>query len=123
MSPPRTRQRYVHLAVGATSAAKTHASAGKDVYNPYGQPEQREDAEMRYVSPNAVRWEGAELLEIAEASAGIGAWDVDLATGMVRARPQFFRLVGLDPVTERVPIDVVRALRHPDDRANVIEGF
>jgi len=78
---------------------------------------------MRYASPNAVRWEGTELLELAEASAGIGAWDVDLATGMVRARPQFFRLLGLDPVAERVPIEVVRALRHPDDRANVIEGF
>src|SRR5262245_23992821 len=78
---------------------------------------------MRYVSPNAVRWEGTGLLELAEASAGIGAWVVDLATGMVRARPQFFRLLGLDPVAERVPIEVVRALRHPDDRANVIEGF
>ena len=78
---------------------------------------------MRNVSPNAVRWEGAEFLELAEASAGIGVWDVDLATGMGRGRPQFFRLMGLDPATEQVPIDVMRALRHPDDRANVIDGF
>jgi PAS domain S-box-containing protein len=78
---------------------------------------------MRNVSPNAVRWEGAEFLELAEASAGIGVWDVDLATGMVRGRPQFFRLMGLDPATEQVPIDVMRALRHPDDRGNVIDGF
>jgi PAS domain S-box-containing protein len=78
---------------------------------------------MRNVSPNAVRWEGAEFLELAEASAGIGVWDVDLATGMVRGRPQFFRLMGLDPTMEQVPIDVMRALRHPDDRANVIDGF
>ena len=78
---------------------------------------------MRNLSPNAVRWEGAEFLELAEASAGIGVWDVDLATGMVRGRPQFFRLMGLDPDTEQVPIDVMRALRHPDDRANVLNGF
>jgi PAS domain S-box-containing protein len=78
---------------------------------------------MRTLSPNAVRWEGAEFLELAEASAGIGVWDMDLATGMVRGRPQFFRLMGLDPGTEQVPIDVMRALRHPDDRANVLDGF
>jgi PAS domain S-box-containing protein len=78
---------------------------------------------MRNLSPNAVRWEGAEFLELAEASAGIGVWDMDLASGMVRGRPQFFRLMGLDPNTEQVPIDVMRALRHPDDRANVVDGF
>src|SRR5215510_6037531 len=78
---------------------------------------------MRNLSPNAVRWEGAEFLELAEASAGIGVWDMDLATGMVRGRPQFFRLMGLDPDTEQVSIDVMRALRHPDDRANVVDGF
>lgn len=78
---------------------------------------------MRTLSRNAVRWEGAEFLELAEASAGIGVWDMDLATGMVRGRPQFFRLMGLDPGTEQVPIDVMRALRHPDDRANVVDGF
>ena len=78
---------------------------------------------MRTLSPNAVRWEGAEFLELAEASAGIGVWDMDLATGMVRGRPQFFRLMGLDPGVEQVPIDVMRALRHPDDRANVLDGF
>src|SRR5215470_13280827 len=72
---------------------------------------------------SGVRWEGAEFLELAEASAGIGVWDVDLATGMVRGRPQFFRLMGLDPAMEQVSIDVMRALRHPDDQANVADGF
>ncbi|HJZ31370.1 MAG TPA: PAS domain S-box protein [Hyphomicrobiaceae bacterium] len=78
---------------------------------------------MRTLSASAVGWEGAEFLELAEASAGIGVWDMDLATGMVRGRPQFFRLMGLDPATEQVSIEVIRALRHPDDRANVIGGF
>jgi len=72
---------------------------------------------------SGVRWEGAEFLELAEASAGIGVWDVDLATGMVRGRPQFFRLMGLDPAMEQVSIDVMRALRHPDDQAHVADGF
>jgi PAS domain S-box-containing protein len=78
---------------------------------------------MKSLSSGAVQWEGAEFLELAEASAGIGVWDVDLATGMVRGRPQFFRLMGLDPSTEQVSIDVMRALRHPDDQANVLDGF
>jgi len=78
---------------------------------------------MKTLSSGAVRWEGAEFLELAEASAGIGVWDVDLATGMVRGRPQFFRLMGLDPAMEQVSIDVMRALRHPDDQANVADGF
>jgi PAS domain S-box-containing protein len=78
---------------------------------------------MRNLSASAVRWEGDEFLELAEASAGIGVWDVDLATGLVRGRPQFFRLMGLDPATEQVSIDVMRGLRHPDDRADVVDGF
>ena len=42
-------------------------------------------------------WEGNEFLELAEASAGIGVWDMDLATGLVRGRPQFFRVMGVEP--------------------------
>jgi PAS domain S-box-containing protein len=78
---------------------------------------------MRNFSPSAVLWEGAEFLELAEGSAGIGVWDMDLATGTVRGRPQFFRLMGLDPDTEQVSIEVMRGLRHPDDRAAVVDGF
>jgi hypothetical protein len=42
----------------------------------------------------AADWEGNEFLELAEASAGIGVWDMDLASGLVRGRPQFFRVGG-----------------------------
>jgi PAS domain S-box-containing protein len=73
--------------------------------------------------PSVAAWQDSEFLELAEASAGIGVWDVDLATGMVRGRPQFFRLMGLDPDTRGVHIDVTRGLRHPDDRAGVVDGF
>lgn len=78
---------------------------------------------METFPPNVLLWEGNEFLELAEASAGIGVWDVDLATGVVRGRPQFFRLMGLDPNTEHVSIEVMRGLRHPDDRAKVVDGF
>jgi PAS domain S-box-containing protein len=85
---------------------------------PIGKPPAQEEG-----SSSSIQWEGNEFLELAEASAGIGVWDVDLATGMVRGRPQFFRLMGLEPTSEAVPIATMRNLRHPDDRAGVISGF
>jgi len=36
-----------------------------------------------------------EILRLAEESAGIGAWDLDLATGLLRGTAQFFRIMGL----------------------------
>jgi len=66
---------------------------------------------------------GHEALSLAEQSAGIGVWSIDLATGLVRATAQFFRTMGLEPTTDRVPISAIRALRHPDDRDRVVDGF
>ena len=43
------------------------------------------------------------LLALAEQPAGIGIWDTDLATDMVRVTPTFFRLTGL-PVSADRPI-------------------
>ena len=68
-------------------------------------------------------WDGEEFLHLAEASAGVGVWDMDLATGLVRGRPQFFRVMGLEPRVDPVSVDVFRALRHPEDRAKVVDGF
>jgi PAS domain S-box-containing protein len=64
-----------------------------------------------------------ELLALAEQSAGIGIWDTDLATDMVRGTPTFFRIMGLPVSIEPVPNDVVRAVRHPEDAARVRDGF
>ena len=66
---------------------------------------------------------GYEALSLAEQSAGIGVWSIDLATGLVRATAQFFRTMGLEPTADRVPIAAIRALRHPDDRERVVDGF
>ena len=41
---------------------------------------------------------------LAEMTAGIGIWTLDLATGMLKATPQFFRIMGLQPTTRPVPI-------------------
>ena len=54
-----------------------------------------------------------ELLTLAEEAAGIGAWDIDLATGLLRGTAQFFRIMGLPPTPEPVPIETTRSLRHP----------
>jgi signal transduction histidine kinase len=42
---------------------------------------------------------------------------------LVRATPQFFRTMGLEPTSDRVPIAAIRALRHPEDRDRVVDGF
>ena len=68
-------------------------------------------------------WEREEILELAERSAGIGVWDIDMATGMLRGRPQLYQLLGLQPTSGPVPIDVLRSLRHPDDRDRVADGL
>ena len=64
-----------------------------------------------------------EILTLAEGSAGIGVWDADLTTQTFQGTPQFFRLMGLEPTAGAVSMDVTRNLRHPDDRARVIDGF
>jgi PAS domain S-box-containing protein len=67
--------------------------------------------------------ESHELLVLAEQSAGIGVWDNDLATDMVRGTPTFFRLMGLPVANEAIANDVVRAVRHPDDAGRVRQGY
>ncbi|HJU31062.1 MAG TPA: PAS domain S-box protein [Hyphomicrobiaceae bacterium] len=68
-------------------------------------------------------WEREEILELAERSAGIGVWDVDMSTGLLRGRPQLFQLLGLSPTAGSVPMDDLRAMRHPDDRDRVADGL
>ncbi len=62
-------------------------------------------------------------LSLAEQSAGVGVWSIDLTAGRVRATPQFFHILGLAPTRESVPIELIRELRHPDDRERVLAGF
>ena len=64
-----------------------------------------------------------EALTLAEQSAGIGVWSIDLTTNRLRATAQFYRIMGVDPTGDTIPIETVRALRHPDDRDRVLAGF
>ena len=64
-----------------------------------------------------------ELLTLAEDSAGVGIWEVDTATDTVRGTPQFFRIMGLEPTTEAVPMARMRALRIPEDRERLLRSY
>ena len=64
-----------------------------------------------------------EALTLAEQSAGIGVWSIDLTTNRLRATAQFYRIMGVVPTGDTIPIETVRALRHPDDRDRVLAGF
>ncbi|HET9396964.1 MAG TPA: PAS domain-containing protein, partial [Nitrospiraceae bacterium] len=64
-----------------------------------------------------------QILSLAEESAGIGVWDAELASGLVRGTAQFFKIMGLPPSGEPVPQELFRALRHPEDRDRVLEGY
>jgi len=64
-----------------------------------------------------------DALLLAEEAAGIGVWSIDLTTSRVRGTAQFFRIMGLPFTNESIPVDTVRAMRHPDDRARVVAGF
>jgi len=64
-----------------------------------------------------------ELLALAEQSAGVGIWDIDLATDTVRGTPQFFRIMGLEPTDDPVPMARLRALRPQADKQRVDEGY
>jgi len=80
------------------------------------------DTTSRWQLTRAFR-ERDEMLTMAEVSAGIGVWDLDLGTGMLRGTEQFFRIMGLEPTTEAVSIETTRRLRHPEDRDRVTDGF
>ena len=64
-----------------------------------------------------------EILTMAEQSAGIGVWDIDLATQTVRGTQQFWRVMGLPPTEEALPIETTRRLRLPEDGERVAKGF
>src|SRR3954454_13461680 len=64
-----------------------------------------------------------EILALAEQSAGIGVWEVDLETGLLRGTPQFFRIMGLEAAPHPVPIETTRRLRYPGDQDRIFAGF
>jgi PAS domain S-box-containing protein len=80
------------------------------------------DLAEREASIDAVR-DRDEILALIERSAGIGIWDIDLRSGLVRGTGQYFRLYGLPPTTDAVPLETFRRLQHPADRERVSESL
>jgi PAS domain S-box-containing protein len=63
-----------------------------------------------------------EALTLAE-SVGVGVWSIDLKAVRVRGTAQFFRIMGLPLTSDSIPVDALRALRHPDDDERVLLDF
>ena len=105
----------ISTATGAPVALRLYPNAhGLDVYF-------RDLTERRRLQ-NELETRG-ELLDLAETSAGIGIWVQDLTTATMTATPQFFHLLGAEPISEPIPQDFARAFRHPEDRERVTRGF
>ena len=61
-----------------------------------------------------------ELLLQALRIAGVGGWELDLASGTLSWSEETYRIFGVDPATERPTVDLFYSLVHPDDRARML---
>jgi PAS domain S-box-containing protein len=66
---------------------------------------------------------GDEVLALAERSAGIGIWHLDVPSLMLQGTAQYFRIMGLPPQAAPVPLARMQALRHPEDAERVRRTF
>ncbi len=57
-----------------------------------------------------------ERLRLAQEAGGIGAWELDLATGMRYWSASTYRLWGVEPGTP-ITLDLITSMIHPEDRA------
>jgi PAS domain S-box-containing protein len=64
-----------------------------------------------------------EASTLARRWSGVGVWSIDLEAGRIRGTAQFFRIMGLPPASDSIPLDVLQALRHPDDSESALQGF
>jgi PAS domain S-box-containing protein len=81
-----------------------------------------EDISERKRAEEALR-ESEERMRVAARAASVGFWVLDLATQRVRATPEYFHLFGLAPTDEPVPVERIRALYLPEDRATIIPAM
>ncbi|MGZ4500064.1 MAG: SpoIIE family protein phosphatase [Nocardioidaceae bacterium] len=63
------------------------------------------------------------LLDHAQRLAHVGSWEIDLATGLIDATPEYLRLIGRtrDDLEEAPYQDLITQVVHPDDQARVRE--
>ncbi|MDX6485383.1 MAG: hypothetical protein QOF43_536 [Gaiellaceae bacterium] len=60
-----------------------------------------------------------ETLRLAQIAAGLGAWDVNVATLELSCAPGLFEIFGLDPASDELTYETFADFIHPDDRAAV----
>src|ERR1700688_2413254 len=99
------------------SASERKASSGTAV------PDTSFDLRQEVARLEAELRERDERLHLAEVSAGIGIWDIDVGSDTVRGAAQFFRIMGVALTDAAVPMDLLRALRFPEDRERVNQGY
>src|SRR6185295_14956827 len=109
------------ITAGSTPNPTTRSMADRPIRTPG--PFAHPDATDAAFADAGGRAFDQDALALAEQSAGIGVWSIDLSSDHVQATAQFFRIMGLEPTDEPIPVDRVRALRHPDDRERVLAGF
>ncbi len=65
-----------------------------------------------------------ERLEKAQRLARVGSWEVDIASGELRASAQLHSILGLGPEPDEKPLDPGRLVEriHPDDRPGLFEA-
>jgi PAS domain S-box-containing protein len=80
------------------------------------------DIRVRWALQDELRERDARL-RLAEESAGVGIWDIDVVTDTVRGTAQFFRIMGLEPTSDPVPMKVLRGLRLDGDRDRVNSDY
>jgi two-component system cell cycle sensor histidine kinase/response regulator CckA len=57
-----------------------------------------------------------ETLRLAQAAAGLGSWDVNIATLELTCAPGVYEIFGLDPASEDLTYETFSDFIHPDDR-------
>ncbi|MDX6451789.1 MAG: hypothetical protein QOH16_1838 [Gaiellaceae bacterium] len=60
-----------------------------------------------------------EILRLAQAAAGLGAWDLNVATLELRCAPGLLEIFGLDPTSAELTYETFAEFIHPEDRAAV----
>ncbi|MCC5812163.1 MAG: EAL domain-containing protein [Ectothiorhodospiraceae bacterium] len=80
------------------------------------------DISERVASQNALR-EAKERLEMAERHAGLGHWEIEVASGEGHWSREMYRLLGFDPARGIPDLETYLDHIHPDDRELVAEAF
>jgi diguanylate cyclase (GGDEF)-like protein/PAS domain S-box-containing protein len=80
------------------------------------------DLEERVRDRTAALDADRERLREAQRIAGIGSWDLDLATEQVIWSDELYRIFGVEPATFGPTFAGLLELIHPEDRAMVMEG-